>query len=83
MKEQITYDPLLSTHENLKLNGLTTRDTPIAGKKEVLDQQGMMVLGPKTAYEVTDWLSSQANQTITHDGGPDRIDGAPSDGDII
>jgi hypothetical protein len=82
MKEQITYDPLLSTNENLKLNGLSTRDSPHQYKKVVVDGNDSVILESATAYEVTDWLKEQANQPITHDGGPDRIDGAPSDGDI-
>lgn len=79
---QITYDPLLSTNENLKLNGLKTRDVEAPGRKDVVDEKDMLILSSKTAYQVTDWLKAQAYQPITHDGGPDRIDGAPSDGDI-
>lgn len=79
----MTFDPLLSTNENLKLNGFSTKPTNIAGKKEIVDSKGMTVHRAVTAYEVNDWLKKRAGEAVTHDGGPDRIDGAPSDGDIL
>lgn len=79
------YDPMLTLNENLMINGLTAveRISSPEYTRDIIDDSGAVVLKEKLAHEVTDWLKSQVVRAVTHDGGPDRIDGAPSDGDIL
>jgi hypothetical protein len=86
MMRHTDYDPLLTLNENLKVNGLTTRPTHVAGKKDILDSNGQVVLACCAAYEATFWLKENQNPAdmpVSHDGGPDIADGAPSNGDLF
>ena len=78
-------DRTLSTIENVKLNGfddvIEYGSNPTRFNVLLNDQ----VCFDGDLLQLWDWLDSgcpRAIEAVQHDGGPDMIDGAPSNGDL-
>ena len=79
----MSYDPTLSTTQNLINNGFTHHRTKTMGVHAVEDDRcNTVFIG--NIMEVNQWLRDGCHPVaaVTHDGGPDIADGAPSNGDI-
>jgi hypothetical protein len=78
-------DRNLTTIENVKLMGFddVIPHSSTAGVMDVIKGDDLCFTG--TLMELWDWLEAgcpRPEKAVTHDGGPDKCDGAPSDGDL-
>ena len=78
-------DRNLTTIENVKLMGFDDVISPPSNPDRMDVIKGDELCFTGNLMELWDWLESgcpRAEVPVTHDGGPDKCDGAPSNGDI-